>query len=376
MRPALPLLALALAAALSVGPARAAAPDGLEARRAEVVRLDGRRAELATRRRALEADLDRLAAEIADLKARRADGAPLFGDPELDRRLKASKDLSDRLDALAREEERVGGALEAAARALLGAYDARVTEARRRLESAEGDAGRRAALEDLGRLEAARREVQAGLDRLAPQTAHRAIPAAPATDDPEELWAQADRLRDSRDRLARRLAELERRVGEARDQQALEREMQGFLSETRLFDETDRASSRVAVTQVGGDGAADAPAESPPQSGASDGYADPNRDAPSGGAGPATPGAGEPTDAVGAVPPTAESGGSTGDVLFRLERTPSRAEASAAIDALLRADDDASLEVLEDRVEEIRGLIDRLDRRADEIERRADALER
>jgi hypothetical protein len=404
------LATLALVAGLIAAGAPSAAravpgmPAGLSAiadaavlagERAAVARLDARRAEVADERAGLEGALDDLSARIVELKSRRR----LFGDAELTRALQASRDLSARIDRLAREEERLTAELSNAARRLAEGYDRLVAETRRQMASlptGEGEEGaaRRAHLERLAALEAERAAVQDGIARLerGGLDAEEILPGVAlsrrvARDDPEELRAQADIIRDTRDRLERRLEEVDRKAKRIREQRALEREMDGFLAETRLFDEGDRAAVRfgsgerpvagrgVDVALGGGDAeAAAAPAD---ESFDGDG-ADPSFDV---GLEDSAPGEAPPPDDSGGTSPEAgrqtfDGTATGGETLFELDRITTRAEASAALDALLSYDGGGSLEDLEAYREEIERLIRRLERRADGLERRADTLDR
>ena len=67
-----------------------------------------------------------------------------------------------------------------------------------------------------------------------------ALLPAPSSDDPEELLEQADALRDAGDKVKQRLAALESRIAEAREERDLDRRMGDFLGEGAMFDEQDR----------------------------------------------------------------------------------------------------------------------------------------
>ncbi len=252
MRVVLPIV---LAAVVLAAPAARAegAPD-LAAGRARAARLAGERTRVEGERARLQARLDTLAAEIARLKAHHDAAAPLFTDPELDRRLKAAQALSAKVDALTSQAAGLSARLRAADQALLAAYDAALDRARAGLAHAGRD-DRDAAQATVARLEAGRRAAAADLARLAPPDDATRVPAVnPASDDPQALEAQADLLRDTRDRLARRLAGLEDRARRLKRQRDLAGQMNGFLSETRLFDEQDRTASRMTTDTVGASG--------------------------------------------------------------------------------------------------------------------------
>lgn len=373
------LTAPAAASAVTPGAAAGHTPK-LDAARAQVVRLDGERAKVHTERATLERRLDALAAEIARLKAHRDASAPLFTDPALDKRLKASQALSTRIDALGRTERGLENELRTAARRLLAAYDAALAGARKAAEAAHGDAAKKAALERLSTLDRQRREVAAGLARLSPDQAP-ADPTLPTTrtksDDPEDLRAQADLLRDTRDRLARRLTDLRQRAHDLERQRDLENEMHGFMSETRLFDEGDRTATRVSTS---GDRTQNAGAKtSTPTTGGADsfggGQTGGTAPGPGTGGGGATNNPGPTNPASGGLSPSAADSPS-GDTYFRFDREPTRAEASGTLDDTGAPDDAASLDQIEARMKRLEALIHRLDARARHLDTRAHNLDR
>ncbi len=341
--------------------------------RERVERLDRERAQTARERARLEAELDRLAEWIARRKASGTSG--LFGDPELDRLLKRSRALSSQIDRMRREEHRLESALLAAARTLEAAYAAALTEAKETFDRSSDPDERARIARRIAALEAQRRQVVAGLARLKPRRDSQIAAAdhAPtATDDPEALRAQADRLRDTRDKIARRLEAVRRRIAEARMQRELEEEMDGFLSEMRLVDEGDRAAAR-----LGGEAVAAAGQET---AGAAENAGLPARD--SDGVAAPVAGASEPgspafdgnppatTDNTRTAPGTGES-----ETFFHLDRLASRPEAEPGVAALPPLGEEESLESLEAQETQLEALIRRLEQRARTLEAQAEAIE-
>ena len=373
------VLPIALAALVLAAPAaRAEGTPDLTAGRAAAARLVGERAQVEGERARLQARLDTLAREIAHLKARHDAGAPLFTDPGLDRRLKTAQALSARVDALTRRETGLTARLRAADTALLAAYDAALARARDALAHAAGE-DRGAAQATVARLEAGRRAAAAALGRLAPADDATSVPAVnPATDDPQALEAQADLLRDSRDRLARRLGALKDRAARLERQQDLAGQMNGFLSETRLFDEQDRTASRMTTDTVGGIHATPGGASAGTTGGASAGGA--QGSAGGGTAGPA-PGSGTGSGTGGGGmngptgPTTPSTGTGGGTDTPQPVRQLTRADASATSDTLGRLGDDASLDDVQAQEKRLEALIHRLDGKARALDRKARSLQ-
>ena len=368
--------------------------------RAKVLRLDARRAQVIGDREALEGKLDALSREIVELKSRRIRGPR--AEAELNRKLQGSRDLSSRIDSLTIEQEEITADLIRATSSLADSYDALVDSARLELEklasSEDGEERGREVMNRIAVLEAERRAVLEGLSGL--QGSHREfedearplLRARPRTDDPEELRARADMLRDTKDRLTRRLGDLDRKEKTVRRQRALEREMDGFVAQSRLFDEGDRSAARLVARDSDGrpvaggslvpsrssaDAAIGDPAAPPEGSDGIEG----DLDAGDGETGEYYDGqpVAEPEEPTGVSP----SPGSEpvddftreDSSLHQLDRVTTRAEASAALDALLVQDIGGTLEDIEEHRREIERLIRRLERRAGSLERRADLLD-
>ncbi|MFW5878225.1 MAG: hypothetical protein ACOCVR_00265 [Myxococcota bacterium] len=399
------MLCLALLAAMVVGaaPNAALAGEAAASTRAELTwkaaesrviaareALDAaevRRERVRGERESLEAELDLLAGEIVELKSRPSRG--VRAEAELNRRLQSSQQLSARIDELAREDEDLTAGLVSAAERLLDAYEAESQALRADLERlAEDESAQntaRAALERLVAIGAEKLQVTQLISSLRREDwspgVYAGLRGGGSSDDPEELRARADILRDTKDRLVRRLGELERKAETARRQRALEREMEGFLAESRLFDEGDRASARLVTSEdddapaAGGSllpGGDEELASGDPQDTYDDG-------APTNEGGWDAPSEPAPGDSDRSSPElgdgSIEAPSGEAPLAARLDRVATRAESSAALDALLSHDGGGSPEEIEAYQEEIERLIRRLDRRADRLERRAAALE-
>ncbi len=239
LRTILRVLAPALAALL-VSAADVAHAGPVEDATRQLTVAEGELGGLRAERARLEAELDGLAGRI---EARKAQGTKLLGDAELERLLGESQRLADLLARLSRAEEAASAKRAAAAEALLASYDAAIADARAWAAKNRGDLSR------LHELKARRERVrQELLSRLGGPARAPAAFARP-TDDPEELRARADLLRDDRDRVAKRLAEVEKRLAEVREEAEVERELRDFVADSDLFDESDRT---VRVTRSGG----------------------------------------------------------------------------------------------------------------------------
>ncbi|MDF1564457.1 MAG: hypothetical protein P1V51_15540 [Deltaproteobacteria bacterium] len=390
---------LTLTIALTLAGAAQAAPQtsGLAVQRQEVVALDSRRMTFAGQRVRLETELDGLSTEIAALKSK---SGSLLGGGALDAKLVRSRELSAQIDALREQEGQVLHKLERKAEALLGAYDAQVAEVRATLEGAKGQE-RQAALTELARLEQERSQVRAGLDRLSPDARGYSDHKLERTgalghkleregtlshklekEDPDSLRAEADRLRDTRDRLLRRIKQLQRRSDELRAQAELEVEMRSFQAETSLFDETDFSVVRMTSTVSRAKGGA-LEATSADTGGPGDYAAGGGAPAPNDGTaenGDPTAGAfsldGDTSRSSGEATTAAVAGYDDTEAYFQLGRQAGRAENLEAAGALLLDEGEGSSETLESRQAEMKRLAERLEARAKKLDAEASGLER
>lgn len=178
-------------------------------------------------------------------------------------------------------------------------------------------------------------------------------PVAPApADDPREIREQADLLRDRRDRILGQLAEVEKRLAEAREEAAVARELRDFLDENDLFDESDRVlrasrSVRAAADSGGGP-------RGPPTNEA--------EDVDSGGSG----------DSLGSSGSIDPPGGGSGSALISGTRPTGVGDPGSRRLPVL--DGDESAPELVARQRELQGLAKKLEREADALDARARTL--
>ncbi|MFP2959806.1 TetR family transcriptional regulator [Myxococcus sp. 1LA] len=225
-------LALLLSLLLAV-PGQAA--SGLEAvrGRAQVARAETR--SLRGQQQTLRDELNGLAARIETLKAQRQ--GRLMAGPELEDALRRSQELSGQLTRLAQAVVSAEGESE---RAHLALHTALSDELARLLAAWEGttDRGQRAKLlESVRSVRSEREAVRAALPASQVPSLDKATAGG---DDPEDLLAQADTLRDTGDKVRERLKALRGRITEVREERDLDRRMNDFLGEESMFDDHDR----------------------------------------------------------------------------------------------------------------------------------------
>ncbi len=102
-----------------------------------------------------------------------------------------------------------------------------------------GAKDREARAKALARLTQLRSERDAAWARL-PGAGRLPSVGEPDSDDPDELLAQADALRDSEDKVRQRLAAVRARVATLEKEAELDRRLGDFLGDEALFDEQDR----------------------------------------------------------------------------------------------------------------------------------------
>jgi hypothetical protein len=230
--------ALLTVALLLAGVATAA--DGLVPLRQGLVEATGREESLAREEAHVRDDLKKLAGEISMLKGKQAGGstlAPL---------LRRSQELSDRAESLAVEHEHARAEKEAAANRVSEALTHALDETRARFLAARTSEERRRALEALRLLKAERERVW----QLIPQAAPALSSPYGTYQDPDDLLAQADALRDAQDKALAQLKLVEARVREAREEEKLAKRLSSFEANEALMDEEAR-DLRVTRTAAG-----------------------------------------------------------------------------------------------------------------------------
>ena len=227
-----------LLACLTALPVLAAGP--LDALRAQSRSARDEVASLKAQQLARRNELSQLSSRIETLKAQSR--GKLLPGSELDAALKQSQELSGVLSALAGDVTAKEGALEALHVSLLDALSAELTRLRAEFDR-QTDRGVRASLIESMRRVRGERDA---LRQTLPATRIPSLDVKPS-DDPEELLEQADRLRDSEEKLRRDLKALETRIAERRDEAELDRRVQRFMGEESMFDDGDR---RLRVRQT------------------------------------------------------------------------------------------------------------------------------
>jgi hypothetical protein len=235
--------ALPLLLCLLVG-APAGAVTGVEQARARAQAARTEARSLRTRQQGLRDELNGLAARIESLKAQRQ--GKLTPGNELEGALRRSQELSGELTGLAQSVSGAEGEVERAHLALHGALSQELTRLRGAWDATTDRAERARLLEQMRAVRGEREAVRAAL----PASQVPALEGGARGDDPEDLLAQADALRDTQDKVRQRLTALKARITEVREERDLDRRMNDFLGEESMFDDQDR---RLRMRTVGGD---------------------------------------------------------------------------------------------------------------------------
>lgn len=307
-------------------------------------------------RQALASELDALARRIEARKA--AARASVLPDRELEGLLQRSQALAADLARLHREEE--------------SARTAHRTELERQLRERESEFRTARAQGNTDRIataEAERTRLRSELDAMQPQAgATVGLPSAPG-DDPEDVRELADLLRDQRDRVLARLALVEQRLAEAREEAHVARELRDFVDESNLFDDGERVmrASRTVTRSTGSGGESEpSPTEGAPGRGP---VAEPTD--VDGHSGPFVPG----DDLTSGGPPPAPVGGGSGGgpttTTSTLVGTRPLGSGDITARALPALDGDESIGELVEQQEALRELAGQLERKASELDRRA-----
>ncbi|MGE6756410.1 TetR family transcriptional regulator [Corallococcus interemptor] len=235
--------------------APAGAASGLEEARAKAQSARTEARGLRTRQQGLRDELNGLAARIEALKAQRQ--GKLTPGGELESALRRSQELSGELTGLAQSVSGADGEVERAHLALHGALSQELTRLRSAWDATTDRTQRARLLEQMRSVRGEREAVRAAL----PASQVPALDGSARGDDPEDLLAQADALRDTQDKVRQRLQALKARITEVREERDLDRRMNDFLGEESMFDDQDRRlrlrtsgdrGLQVAPTQRGG----------------------------------------------------------------------------------------------------------------------------
>lgn len=241
----LPLLAVA------AEPVEQQLLDRLTTLRLQQERLADTQRGLAARRTELSSELNRLSVEIEREKlSRPLDG--LLPSPGLENNLRRVKAISEELQQLSRTLQELDSARGSQSRELLVVLE-KLIEAKTENLAALRQQERSQALAAVEKL---RREYNALLQQMSEQYASGKgpLPMFEESEDAEQLREQADALSDARDKLRRRLAELDENIKQTRSQIRLERRLRQFIAAQELFGE-NRASP-LGVTATGPKGGA------------------------------------------------------------------------------------------------------------------------
>lgn len=228
LRPLALLLSLLLAM-----PGQAA--SGLEAVRGKAQSARAETRSLRGQQQALRDELNGLAARIETLKARRQ--GRLMTGTELEDALRRSQELSGQLTGLAQAVVAAEGEAERAHLTLHAALSDELTRLLAAWEGTTDRSQREKLLEAVRSVRAEREAIRAALPASQVPSLDKATAGG---DDPEDLLAQADTLRDTRDKVRERLKALRGRITEVREERDLERRMNDFLGEESMFDDQDR----------------------------------------------------------------------------------------------------------------------------------------
>ncbi len=248
------LLPLLLIAPLASG------ADAVAEARTRVQEAQERASDLRRQQLSLSGRIGALSEEIATLKAGRSRAEASRLDAALKEHQAHSTTLGDVTRALNQNERTLTEARSLLLNELAGA----LVQLRSRHDRT-GDRDARGRL--LDQMRALRNESARVRSQLPPALMPTLPPELARGDDPEDLLAQADVLRDNADRLAQRLAELRTRLKQARAEADLSRRVDDFMGESSLFDEQDRrhpfSLSSTRVESSGNSPSPDAPPAGP-----------------------------------------------------------------------------------------------------------------
>lgn len=217
------LLALPALAASQLEAARSSA----KAAREQTV---GLRAEQQVKR----TQLSQLSASIEALKAQTK--GKLLPGGELDSALKQSQALSDALTQLARTLSTREGELETANLALVEALTQELSALRADFDRQSEREARLRIVQQMKSLRAEREQVRAAL----PAASLPSLPSLSDSEDPADLLAQLDLVKDQDDKVQRELKALDKRITELKRERELDRRSRDFQFEESALDDADR----------------------------------------------------------------------------------------------------------------------------------------
>lgn len=358
---------LLLIACLTAFPVMAAGP--LDALRAESRTAREQVSTLKTQQLSQRNELAQLSSRIETLKAQ-SKGKLLPGG-ELDAALKRSQELSGALSELAAQVSGRESTLETTNVALLEALSAELTRLRTQFDRQTDRLVRASLIESMRKV----RTERDALRQTLPATRVPSLESVKPTDDPEELLAQADLLRDSEEKLRRDLKVLDTRIAERREEADLDRRVQRFMGEESMFDDGDRRL-RVRQTAIT---PASAPTTNPNDT--ANGVQSPAMTSPpesvntsAGTGGPAT--TGSLADAFGSPTPSRNEAGATNTYTGLDSSTirvtnASDARVQTGSPRGLTVNTDGDVKQLEAEKARLLNLAAQLKQKADELERRA-----
>jgi hypothetical protein len=215
----------------------------LEANRAQARAARLKVNDIRARQMSLRMELNQVASRIQSLKAEQK-GALLTGG-ELDSSLRRSQELSGLLTTAAQEMSLAEAESERGQLALLQSLASELDALRTQWDRTRD---RDARSQIVARMRALREE----RDQVRALLPASKLPALPSTgsEDPEDLFEQADALRDSEDKVRQKMTALRARIDELREERELDERMSDFLGDESLFDEQDRRLRRQSVREI------------------------------------------------------------------------------------------------------------------------------
>ncbi len=316
-------------------------------------------------------ELSTLSSRIETLKAQQT--GKLLPGGELDSALKRSQELSGTLSGISAQLSARESELSTANLVLIDALSSELTRLRAEFDRQTNRDARRSLINSMRSLRAERESLRASL----PEAKLPTLDTGKNSDDPEELLERGDLMRDSEEKLAKQLKQLETRISERRDEIELDARVQRFMGEESMFDDSDRRLrvQRITTTPLAETPGRGGTENSPPLSGVA---SPPMTDTQAGTGGIANS---PPNGAFGSLNPTSDSAQAGGDVHYSNNSDSASISVTRASDArpqvgtLERFEVDSNdLKVLERQRAELEKLKATLAKKAKELESRAAEL--